>query len=248
MVRGLALRSVKGWAAPELESTFARARQLCQELEDPPELFPVLWNLAFFRMIRGDLGVVRQETATLMALAESSQDPAYLMAVHHIAGVTAEFTGDVAESNRLLERARELHDPARHQAYNAMFGIDPGMVARAMSSPPLWTLGYADQALERRRETTALGRSQRQPVTPVFARVVAQGIHLYRGEYAEAIALGDEIVALCREYEFAQEAEWARAFQGSAMAAAGRVEEGVARIRDSLATMKALRSGLVRTT
>jgi predicted ATPase len=248
MVRGLALRSVKGWAAPELESTFARARQLCQELEDPPELFPVLWNLAFFRMIRGDLGVVRQEIATLMALAESAQDPAYLMAVHHIAGVTAEFTGDVVESTRLLERARDLHDPARHRAYNATFGIDPGMVARAMSSRPLWTLGYADQALERSRETIALGRSQRQPVTFVFALVVSQGIHLYRGEYPEAIALGDEIVALCREYEFAQEAEWARAFQGSAMAAEGRVEEGVARIRDSLATMKALRSGLVRTT
>ncbi len=45
MMRGLALRSVKGWAAPELESTFARARALCQQLGDPPELFPVLWNL-----------------------------------------------------------------------------------------------------------------------------------------------------------------------------------------------------------
>src|SRR5262249_5906502 len=41
MIRGLAVRSVKGWAAPELEATFARARQLCQELDNPPELFPV---------------------------------------------------------------------------------------------------------------------------------------------------------------------------------------------------------------
>ena len=248
MIRGLALRSVKGWAAPELESTFARARQLCQELEDPAELFPVLWNLAFFRMIRGDLSVVRQEITTLSDRAEAAGDPAYLMAVSHLAGVTAEFTGEVLESNRLLERARALHDPAKHEAYTAMFGIDPGMVARAMSSRPLWTLGYPDAALERSRETIALGRSQRQPVTLVFALVVAQGIHLYRGEYAAAIDIGDEVIALCQEYEFPQEAEWARAFQGAALAADRRGDEGINRLRSSLATMKALRSGLVRTT
>ncbi|MBA2302324.1 MAG: AAA family ATPase [Acidobacteria bacterium] len=248
MLRGLALRSVKGWAAPELEPTFARARQLCQQLDHPPELFPVLWNLAFFNMIRGDLAAVREQTATLMLQAESADLPAYVMAVHHIAGVTAEFSGDLVESNRLLERARELHQPAEHKTYNAMFGIDPGMVARAMSSRPLWSLGYPDDALERSQETIALGRTQRQPVTLVFALIVSQGIHLYRGEAAEAIASGDEIIGLCREYEFPQEAEWARAFQGSAMAVMGRVHEGAAQLEASLGALKHLRSGLVRTT
>ena len=107
MIRGLALRSVKGWAAPELESTFARARALCQQLGDPPELFPVLWNLAFFNMIRGDLSLVREQTGTLMRQAEQAGKPAFLMAVHHVAGVAAEFTGDFVESSRLLERARD---------------------------------------------------------------------------------------------------------------------------------------------
>jgi predicted ATPase len=247
MIRGLAVRSVKGWASPELEATFARARQLCQELDNPPELFPVLWNVAFFNMIRGDLSLVREQTATLMRQAEQAQKPAYLMAVCHVAGVTAEFTGDFLESTRFLERSRELHDPASHPAYNAMFGIDPGMVARAMSSRPLWALGYPDRAIERGRETIALGRSQRQPVTMVFALIVAQGVHLYRGELAEAITLGDEIIALCREYEFPQEAEWARGFQASAMAREGRTAEGVAQLREGLAALQALRSGLTRT-
>lgn len=247
MIRGLALRSVKGWAAPELEATFARAGQLCQALNDPPELFPVQWNLTFFHMIRGDLEVVREQIVKLMAQAEASQQPAYLMAVHHVAGVSCEFIGDIVESNRLLERARELHDPSQHEAYNAMFGIDPGMVARAMSARPLWSLGFPDRAIERSRETIALGRSQRQPVTMVFALIVAQGVHLYRGEAAQAIALGDEIIALCREYEFPQEAEWARGFQASAMALLGRTEDAVAQLHDSLAALRALRSGLTRT-
>jgi predicted ATPase len=81
----------------------------------------------------------------------------------------------------------------------------------------------------------------------VFALIVAQGIHLYRGDADDAIALGDEIIGLCQEYEFPQEAEWARAFQGSALAQKGRTAEAVAQLQTSLAAMKALRSGLVRT-
>ena len=247
MIRGLALRSVKGWAAAELESTFTRARALCQQLGDPPELFPVLWNLAFFNMIRGDLPLVREQTTTLMRQAEHSGQEAYLMAVHHIAGVSAEFAGDFADSHRDLERARALHRPDQHDHYTATFGIDPGMVARAMSSRPLWALGYPDRALERSEETMALCRMQRQPVTLVFALIVAQGIHLYRGEAGRAIELGDEIIALCEEYEFPQEAEWARGFQASAMAIEGRAAEGAARLQASLAALHALRSGLTRT-
>jgi len=164
-----------------------------------------------------------------------------------VAGVAAEFAGDFPESHRLLERARELHDPAQHATYTKTFGIDPGMVARAMSARPLWALGHPDRAIARSRETIALGRAQRQPVSFVFALLVAQGVHLYRGEAAEALALGDEIVALCHEYEFPQEAEWARGFQGSAMALSGRAADGAAQLRAALDALHALRSGLTRT-
>jgi tetratricopeptide (TPR) repeat protein len=183
-----------------------------------------------------------------MAQAEASGEPAFLMAVHHVAGVALEFMGDFTESSRLLERARELHQPEQHKQYSATFGIDPGMVARAMSSRPLWALGHPDRALERSLETIALCRSQRQPVTHVFALIVNQGIHLYRGELDETIARGDEIVALCREYEFPQELEWARAFQGSAMASKGALDAGICQLQACLQHLDALKSGLVRTT
>ncbi|MDX1673315.1 MAG: protein kinase [Longimicrobiales bacterium] len=248
MVRGHAQRSVHGWASRELEETFARARELCHRLNDPPELFPVQWNLTFFYMIKGDLEVVAQQIALLMEQAEASGRPEFQVAVHHVAGVSNEFLGELVESNKLLESARELHDADQHAHYNAMFGIDPGMIARAMSSRPLWSLGYPDQALERSRETVDLGRGQRQPATLVFALIVKQGIHLYRGEFQEAIALGDEIVDMCAEFEFAQEGEWGKCFQGAALAGAGRVDDGIARLSDALDALERLRSGLVRPT
>ena len=127
-----------------------------------------------------------------------------------------------------------------------MFGLDPGMIARAMSSRPLWILGYPDRAEARARETLQLARSQRQPMTLVFALLVTQGVHLVRGEAAEALAIGDEVVALCREYGLPQEREWSRSFQGAALAALGRLDEGIEQLTDSLAVQQAIGAGLVR--
>jgi tetratricopeptide (TPR) repeat protein len=247
MIRGLALRMMKGWAAAELEPVFARARELCHELDDPPEVFPVRWALTLFHAIRGDLRVYRELADALMAQAVDSANPAYLMAAHHLAGVLREFLGDMVASRQLLERGRDLHDPADHLKYTAMFGLDPGMIARAMSSRPVWTLGYPDQADARARESLALARSQHQPMTLAFALVVAQGIHLYRGEALAAANMGDEIVALSREFELKQETEWGRSFQGAALAALGQLDRGIDQLEDSLAVQQAIGSGLVRT-
>ena len=247
MIRGLALRMMKGWAAAELEPVFARARELCHMLDDPPEVFPVRWALTLFHAIRGDLRVYRERAEELMLQAQQSGNPAYLMAAHHLVGVSLEFLGNMIESSQVLDRGRELHVPAEHMTYTAMFGLDPGMIARAMSSRPLWALGYPDRADARARETLTLARSQRQPMTLAFALVVAQGIHLYRGEFGEAVSMGDEIVALSREYQLKQETEWGRSFQGVAIAALGRTNDGIAQLKDSLAVQQAIGSGLVRT-
>jgi predicted ATPase len=246
MVRGLALRSMKGWSAPDIEPVFARARELCHQLHDPPELFPVLWSLALFHAIGGDLREYRRRADELLEMATASGNPAFLLAAYHLVGVSREFLGDMKESSRVLDLGRELHVPSSHLAYTAMYGLDPGMIGRAMSSRPLWVLGYPDRAMARANETLALARSQRQPMTLAFALLVSQGIHLYRGEVAEAIALGDEMDALSQEYELIQEREWSRSFQGAALALTGRLEEGIALLQDSLAVQQSIGSGLVR--
>jgi hypothetical protein len=246
MIKGLALRMMKGWAAPEIEPVFARARELCHRLGDAPELFPVLWAINLFHAIKGDLREYRRGADDLMVEAERAGNPAYLMAAHHLLGVSLEFVGEMTTSSRVLDRARELHDPHRHREYTTMFGLDPGMIARAMSSRPLWILGYPDAAAARAKETLQLARSQRQPMTLVFALLVTQGIHLVRGEAAEALAMGDEIVALCRDFGLPQEREWSRSFQGAALASVGHLDEGIAQLADSLAVQRAIGAGLVR--
>lgn len=246
MMKGIALRSTSGWSTPEIEQVYARARQLVQSLDDPPELIPVLWATTLFHLIRGNLRECRDNADEMMRQAIRSGDQAYIMAAHHIGGVVREFIGDMVESSRLLERCRELHLPSEHLAYAAMYGQDPGTIGRAMSSRPLWALGYPDRAIERARETLAIARAQEHLPMVAFALVVIQGIHLYRGEAAEALVAGDEIVALSREFGLPQETVWSKGFRGYALHLLGRTDEGINVLKDSLAGQKAISAGLVR--
>ena len=50
---GPALMALKGQAAPEVEHAYARARELCQQLGEPPQLFPVLLGLCGFMWCGG---------------------------------------------------------------------------------------------------------------------------------------------------------------------------------------------------
>ena len=169
-----------------------------------------------------------------------------IVAAHHMAGVVREFLGEMSEASLLLERARELHDPAEHELYLALYGTNVGMLARAMSSRPLWALGYPDRALARARQTLVLADALREPMARTFARLVLHGVLAYRGDAAAAEAIGEENIALCREHGLPQEAEWSRSFQGSALISLGRIDEGLALLRDSVAVQERLETYLAR--
>ena len=45
MTLGMALRATKGEGASEVECLYTRARELCEQVGEPPQLFHVLWGL-----------------------------------------------------------------------------------------------------------------------------------------------------------------------------------------------------------
>lgn len=49
---GASLTVTRGWGAPKVAHAYGRARELCQQLGDPPQLFPVLWGLWSFDLLR----------------------------------------------------------------------------------------------------------------------------------------------------------------------------------------------------
>jgi predicted ATPase len=54
------LMATKGFAAPEVERAYTRARELCQEMETTLQLSPVLCGLGAFYLVRAQLQTARE--------------------------------------------------------------------------------------------------------------------------------------------------------------------------------------------
>ncbi len=65
---GLSLMASRGWAAPEAEQAYARARELCRQVGETPQLFQVLAGLFAFYYVRGELKTARELGDQLLRL------------------------------------------------------------------------------------------------------------------------------------------------------------------------------------
>jgi predicted ATPase len=78
---GAALIATKGYAAPEVEHTYARARELCRQVGETPQLVPVLFGLRLFYQQRAEFRPARELEEQLFHLAQRVQDPALRWAI-----------------------------------------------------------------------------------------------------------------------------------------------------------------------
>ena len=83
---GPVLMVTKGYTAPEVEKTYTRARELCQQVGDTPQLFSVLWGLCTFYLDRRELRTGHELAEQLLALAQRVGDLALLVEARRMLG------------------------------------------------------------------------------------------------------------------------------------------------------------------
>jgi predicted ATPase len=93
---GASLLAVKGYAAGEVRETYTYARRLCQHLDDPPQLFPVLRGLWNYYCVRAEHQTTHALGEQLLTLAQQAQDSAMLLVAYHSLGTTLFWQGAAA--------------------------------------------------------------------------------------------------------------------------------------------------------
>src|SRR5262249_20543681 len=83
---GQALVATKGIAAPDVGAAYQRARELCQQVGETPQLFPMLEGLVRFYSGRGEWRTARELGAQMLSLAQRVPDPAGLTHAHILLG------------------------------------------------------------------------------------------------------------------------------------------------------------------
>ena len=227
-----ALFTVKGYAAPEVEKTVTRARELCQQLEETPQLFPVLWRLMVFYNNRGEFQTARELSEQMMRLAQSVQDR-YLLSIAHMAlGATLYWLGELTSARPHLEQAIALYDPQKHPR-STVNTADPRVDCLSYAAWTLWHLGYPDQALKRSHEALALAEGLSHPFSLAYALGCAAQFHLLRREGQLARERAEAVITLATEQGFPYWLAVGTMVRGWALAEQGQVQEGIAQMRQS---------------
>jgi tetratricopeptide (TPR) repeat protein len=212
---GPCLIATQGPGSSTATATFARARQVCERLGDPPEYLHVMHWLMVALAIRGELPQAREAALTLLGLAEARGDRPALINAMRSASLISLLMGRVVEACELAERnVREFgaSDETERVVARAA-GQDAGAAGLAVMAWALWLLGHVDKAVARMGAALERADAVKHPHTQAYVCYYASVLYALRGEPAVARQHAERCLTLSEEHGFRQWRGLARAIR-----------------------------------
>jgi TOMM system kinase/cyclase fusion protein len=244
---GPAYMAIRGYAAPEVEACYQRARELCRELGDTPQLVPVLHGLWTYHIVRAQHTSAFALGEEVLQLVAATNDDGLLLQGNMEVGWSHFFLGELEQAREHLERVLALYDHERHSSHAFTYGDNPATSARSNLAQVLWLLGYVDQSLRYSEENLAILRSLiDHPYSVAFGVDLAAVVRQYRSDAPATRALVDEALVLSEAHGHAFIGAMASMLKGWALAQEGDLAEGIAQMRHGLAAQLATGAELAR--
>jgi DNA-binding NtrC family response regulator/predicted ATPase/class 3 adenylate cyclase len=241
---GPALMATKGFGASEVEEVFTRARELCREVGDSPQLYMALQGLSGFYALRVKFQTLRELMEQRLSLAQRLQNPALLAQAHLAQGHGLLALGEVASARAHLEQGATLYNPEQHHSLAFGGGLDPS--GRDHAALVLWLLGFPDQALESLHAVLTAVQKRLHPFSLAVALLFAAVLHQLRREASRALERAEAAMRLSTEQGFAAFLAMGSSLRGWALSDQGQAEEGVAQIREGLDAWRTAGNELLR--
>jgi class 3 adenylate cyclase/tetratricopeptide (TPR) repeat protein len=197
---GPALAATKGPGAPEMERAFARARDLCRQVGETPQLFQVLWGMRRFYVVQADLQKARELGEQCLTLAQRACDRTLLPGAQWALGQPLYYLGKLTAARAHLEQGIDLYDAQQHRSFTVQYGLVPGVTCLSFMAWDLWLLGYPDQALKSIHDALTLGRSLAHPFSLAHALISAAVLHQFRGDVQAVKEQAEVTVALSTDH------------------------------------------------
>ncbi len=199
-LRGSAWIGLRGYAAPEVQESFQRARQVCQLLGDGPALFPILSGLWGFYFVRGDLAQAEQ-TALLLGTPE---DPGLQGVTRALLGQTRLFQGRILEAANLLEQAQQAYRPELDDGRTLTFLLtQPAIASGSYRAIALWMLGQGDDSIRQASQAVNWARQLNHPHTLAHTLFYDAWLKHSWQQFEPALAAAQECRALAKQQSFA---------------------------------------------
>jgi len=241
---GTALMATKGYAAPEVEHVYARARALCQQVGEIPQRFRVLRGLWAFYLLRGDLQTARELAEQCLSLTQRHPAPALRLPASLTLGGTLFWLGELGPARTHLEYGLTLYDPQQRRARAIV--QDPVVNGLYHVAIALWYLGYAEQARARMHEALTLAQTLAHAHSQAAALGFAAWLHALLREGPAAHTHAEAAMTVAREQGFPHWVAVGQIQRGWAIAVQGQGAAGIAEMHCGVVALCATGTGLWR--
>ena len=236
---GTALLVVKGHAAPDVETTYRRARHLCHSLGETANLPPVLLGLWRVYLTRSDIDSANDLTRELLDLLGKRDDPTLYVMAHYARGVTCFARGEPQLALEHLQLGIDRAAATRGEMALIPTAHDPGLGCRVFSGCVLWLLGRPEQSNMRACEAVEMATKLGHPITSAFVLTHAAQEALFRGNSEEVERYASAAANIATKQGFTTWRQLSLMLHGWALAKRGDRKEGMSQMKEALAGWRA---------
>jgi class 3 adenylate cyclase/predicted ATPase len=242
---GTAYIATRGYAAPEVGPVFIRARELCERIGQPTQLFAVVWGNFAWHVVRGEMGLSMDWAREAMALAGRFDDPGIWMEALFLLGVTLFYRGDFVGAIAQYEKALSHYDDReRTRLWASRVGEDAGITHRCYLSLALWQVGYPEQAVRASWATMDLARSIGHPFSLAYAQHHRSWLYHRLRLPAETEAASEEGIQTATEQGFALFHATGTIYKAGGLLLEGRPSEALPMLTRGLDAYQATGAGM----
>jgi class 3 adenylate cyclase/predicted ATPase len=231
---GPPLTATLGFAAPEVEQTYMRARELCREREVTLERFQLMRGLWNCREVKGHLRQARELAQELLELSGLLADNGVQLAANRALAENTLWLGEFPLASRLLDESLKLILRRQHGSEVAGMDTDAGVVCLGFSAWVLWFQGFPDDSAKRMDEALALARKTEHPHSIALTYQNLAMLAQFREDPAPARHWAEALDELAQKEGFRMWGAAAKIMHGWAAARLGKRAEGIAELRHGL--------------
>jgi class 3 adenylate cyclase/tetratricopeptide (TPR) repeat protein len=223
----------RGFASGECGAAYARALELCRELDSTREIFSVLAGLGAYAISRADFALSRALAEECLSRAAPQRSgPPFIMG-HLLFGGTMFLQGELAAARSELEVALRLYDEEQPstRGKQALYVLDQKSSGLCYLALTLTVMGETDLGRAAAERGLAHSRSLGGLHTINFSLCYLAAVDYIRGDIRAALRRGTESLESAREQGFATWIGMSQTVRGAALVRTGHVDEGIAELR-----------------
>jgi len=236
---GMSLAATGGYAAPEVEATNQRARELCRLIGETDELFWVLRGLCSLYIVRGDAKASQELVGHCVRLGEETQRAEFLIEGYAMRGYTLVYAGELEAGREALARAVDIYRTQGGARFPFPTPQDPAVACLSLLASVNLILGQTKRAVEYAADVLQTAEGLKRPFDAAYAHNFVAKFENLRGNPKCAAYHAGITIEISQRHGFGIWLAAGTMQLGVAKAALGETQEAIALLSATLPAWQA---------